>query len=238
MGRRKNGEEFPVEVSFGEVVTDGQRIFTGCIRDITERKKADAVQAAQAQQANVRADVSAAFAEAGSLRTTLDSCAEAVVRHLGAAFARIWTLAENENILVLQASAGLYTRLDGTYARVPVGQLKIGHIAQEGKAHLTNDVPNDERVSDRDWARREGMVAFAGYPLFIEGRVTGVLAMFARRPLDQAVLYALESVVGHYRSGNSSEGCAGQIAAKGAQPSIADGNDSTNDLERNRLRCD
>lgn len=40
-GLRKNGEEFPVEVSFGEVLKDGQHVFTGFIRDITERKKAE-----------------------------------------------------------------------------------------------------------------------------------------------------------------------------------------------------
>ena len=40
-GLRKNGEEFPVEVSFAEVLKDGQHIFTGFIRDTTERKKAE-----------------------------------------------------------------------------------------------------------------------------------------------------------------------------------------------------
>ena len=37
---RKNGQEFPVEVSFGELTRDGHRIFTGFIRDISERKQA------------------------------------------------------------------------------------------------------------------------------------------------------------------------------------------------------
>ena len=36
IGLRKNGEEFPVEVSFGEVTNNGHRVFTGFIRDISE----------------------------------------------------------------------------------------------------------------------------------------------------------------------------------------------------------
>ena len=39
---------------------------------------------------------------------------------------------------MLRASAGLYTHLDGPHSRVPVGQFKIGRIAQSRRAHLTN----------------------------------------------------------------------------------------------------
>ena len=72
--------------------------------------------------------------------TILQRSAEAIVRHLDAAFARIWTLDERQNMLELQASVGLYTRLNGEHARVAVGNLKIGRIAQERKPHLTNDI--------------------------------------------------------------------------------------------------
>jgi PAS domain S-box-containing protein len=41
IGLRKNGEEFPGEVSFGEVLESGHHIFTGFIRDTTERKQAE-----------------------------------------------------------------------------------------------------------------------------------------------------------------------------------------------------
>jgi PAS domain S-box-containing protein len=41
IGLRKNGEEFPVEVSFGEITNNGNRVFTGFIRDISERKQAE-----------------------------------------------------------------------------------------------------------------------------------------------------------------------------------------------------
>ncbi len=35
IGLRKNGEEFPVEVSFGEITNNGHQVFTGFIRDIS-----------------------------------------------------------------------------------------------------------------------------------------------------------------------------------------------------------
>ena len=91
-------------------------------------------------------------------------------------------------MLELRASAGLYTHTDGTHARVPVGQFKIGRIAESRTPHLTNDVQHDPNVSDPAWAAREGMVAFAGYPLVVEGRVLGVLALFARHKLSESLM--------------------------------------------------
>jgi C4-dicarboxylate-specific signal transduction histidine kinase len=38
---RRNGQEFPVEISFGEQTRDGHKVFTGFIRDISERKQAE-----------------------------------------------------------------------------------------------------------------------------------------------------------------------------------------------------
>ncbi len=113
---------------------------------------------------------------------------------LEAPFARIWTLNNQENVLELQASAGIYTQLDGTDNRIPMGNLKVGWIAQEKKPHLTNDVLNDPRIGDREWARSCGFVSFAGYPLIVEGRAVGVMAMFARHVLSDAILDTLASV--------------------------------------------
>ena len=41
LGVHKNGEEFPVEISLGELAQSGRRTFTGFIRDISERKRAE-----------------------------------------------------------------------------------------------------------------------------------------------------------------------------------------------------
>ena len=140
------------------------------------------------------ADVLCALTTGGALDGQLQGCAEAIVKHLDAAFARIWTLDEGDDTLVLRASAGMYTHLDGGHGRIRVGEFKIGRIAADVAPHLTNDVPNDPRISDPAWAVREGMQSFAGYPLSVDGRVVGVAALFARQPLRGAVLDALASV--------------------------------------------
>ncbi|MCA1635043.1 MAG: PAS domain-containing protein [Acidobacteria bacterium] len=140
------------------------------------------------------ADVATALAQSGTLPEALHRSAVALVEHLDAAFARLWTLDEAGAMLELQASAGLYTHLDGPHSRVPVGKFKIGLIAEERSPHLTNDVLNDPRVGDKEWAAREGMVAFAGYPLILKERLVGVMAIFSRHPLTEVTLQAMASV--------------------------------------------
>ena len=162
---------------------------------ITDRKRAEAQLERRARQAALGAEVGAALTESGTpLRRALQHCVESVVSQLDAAFARIWTLAPEGDVLELQASAGMYTHTDGPHGRVPVGQFKIGLIAEERRPHLTNEVVGDPRVGDQEWAEAQGMVAFAGYPLVVEDRLVGVLAMFARRPLPADTLEALASV--------------------------------------------
>ena len=149
--------------------------------------------ARRARQSDFAASVGNALTGGEPLPVQLSRCCEAMVR-LGAAFARIWVHDESSGVLELQASAGLYTHLDGPHSRVKVGQYKIGLIAAERRPHLTNQVADDPRVSDPEWARREGLTAFAGYPMMLGDRLVGVMALFAREPLNSETLQALGTV--------------------------------------------
>ena len=185
---RRDGSEFPVELSVNPLPGTGKAIYVGFIRDISHRKAAEQELAEAARLSNLRADVAALLASQSSLDESLQGCCALLVNHLDCAFARIWTTDPEEPVLVLRASAGLYTHIDGDHARVPIGKFKIGRIAQHRRAHLTNDVANDPNVSNPEWAKREGMRSFAGYPLIADGRILGVMALFSKKALTEVVL--------------------------------------------------
>ncbi len=185
---RRDSTEFPVELSINSLPLADEAMFVGFIRDISKRKASEADLAERARLAALRADIASHLASSVEQAESLYGCCELLVRHLDASFARVWVLDESENVLVLRASAGLYTHLDGPHSRVPVGQFKIGRIAQSRRAHLTNDVTHDPNISNPEWAAREGMVAFAGYPLIVDARLVGVVALFSQQALSEAVL--------------------------------------------------
>jgi PAS domain S-box-containing protein len=190
-GIRKDGSEFPIEIGLNPIQTDEGLFAVASIVDITARKRSEQALAERVRLAELTAKIGMALTEGDTLQHTLQVCAAALVEHLDASFARVWTLSEAGDVLELQASAGLYTHLDGPHSRVPVGKFKIGMIALDRKPHLTNQVIGDPRVGDQAWAKREGMVAFAGYPLIVDGAIVGVMGLFARRPLPPATLETL-----------------------------------------------
>jgi PAS domain S-box-containing protein len=166
----------------------------GSNRDITTRKQAEEHLAERVMLAELSADIGSAISRQDDLHNMLQECAEALVRHLEAALARIWVLNPVENVLELQASAGMYSRIDGYHARVPVGNGNIGMIALNRKHHVTNSVVEDGFDQDQEWARGKELTAFAGHPLTINDKLVGVMALFSRKPLADATLNALAAV--------------------------------------------
>ncbi|MGV1097983.1 hybrid sensor histidine kinase/response regulator [Thiovibrio sp. JS02] len=170
-------------------------IVYSCV-DITERQKARVAMGEQLCLLKLSADVGIALTTGRNLRGILQQCCEALVKELAAAFARIWTVDETaRDVLRLEASAGMYTHLDGAHGCISIDDTtKIGNIAFSRKAQLTNRVLGDPQVTEQEWARREGMVAFAGHPLLVEGRLLGVMGIFAQHPLSDMVLRSLAAV--------------------------------------------
>lgn len=159
-----------------------------------EQKNLDLEQ--KSRLAELAAEVGVALTRRDKLRDILQSCVESMVERLDAALARVWTLNERDQALELQASAGAAAGESGPASRVPVGRSIVGRIAQERKPYLTNAVLNNPRVSELAWVRREGVMAFAGYPLIVEERLLGVMAIFARQELSAVAHAALAALAG------------------------------------------
>jgi signal transduction histidine kinase len=155
---------------------------------------AHTIENGQARAALLLGEIGDALTREDSLHAALRRCADAMVRNLGAALARIWTVDAEARSLQLGAGAGIATPLDAAFATLGFDDHQVGAIADDGVPYLTNDVPTDARVGGTEWVEREKIVAFAGYPLRIEDRIVGVMAIYSRRKLDHDTLNGLSAI--------------------------------------------
>jgi len=198
---QKNGHAFPGpsgetywDLSLAPVVEHG--IVTGIISvvaEATDRVMAERAATARARLAAFRADISLALASSDDVGTVLQACAEAMVKHAPAAFGRIWVLDPNENAYRLRASAGMYTRLDGEYSRIPVDWIHEKTFAGD-RPGFASDVQRTHQVRDLGWAKKNGLVAWVTHPLVVRGQIIGLIVMFGRQNFDEDTLEELASV--------------------------------------------
>jgi signal transduction histidine kinase len=150
------------------------------------------LESGQAKQALLIGEIGDALTREDSLSAALQRCAVAMTRNLEAAVARIWIADTAGDYLELAAHAGL--DLPDLQARMAFGHGKIGHIAESAEPYLTNEVTTDTTLNASEWARVARIVSFAGYPLRVEDRVVGVMAMYSRRALDHDMLNSLSTI--------------------------------------------
>lgn len=195
----------------------------GISRDITERKQVEEERKVMLQRQQGINLLQQSLIASAPLDSKLKSITDSVVRLFGADFCRIWLIRPGDlceqgcihadeheephvcryrdRCLHLLASSGRYTHTDGkVHRRVPFGCYKIGLVAS-GKEHkfICNDVQNDPRVHNREWARELGLESFAGYQLRVpDGETLGVLALFAKHKIladEDTLLDGLGSAV-------------------------------------------
>jgi PAS domain S-box-containing protein len=164
------------------------------IRYALERKRAAArAVSEQARLAAFGEEVGLALTRSDALDTILHRCATAMVHYLHAAVARIWIYEPDERVLKLQANAGLLEKAGALPVKAPKVTLDPAFVS-EGKPILINNMADDRRVKEPDWARDEGLIAYAGYPLVLEDRLVGLMSLFSRTPLTEAILQEMASV--------------------------------------------
>ncbi len=80
----------------------------------------------------------------------------------------------------------LWTSLDGTFSRFPIGARKIGYVAETGKSvHLENLQENKHLwILDDKWIKNENIFGLAAHPLKFQEDILGVIAVFSRRKIS------------------------------------------------------
>ncbi len=215
--RKKNGTVYWVETTIVPVLGDNDKPkeYISIRTDITDRKLLDE----RNLKLNKLYDQSL---QPGALSEKMNWITDAVIDIVGADFARIWLInpgdqCENncihakvtqgphvcnnrEKCLHLVASSGRYTHIDGeVHRRIPFGCYKIGQIASaDENRFLTNDVINDPKVHNKEWAKELGLVSFSGYKLRDNhGLCIGVFALFSQDIIKEETDTFLRNISKH-----------------------------------------
>jgi PAS domain S-box-containing protein len=188
------------------------------LRDITDRKRAEMIQVRLRRQAALRAAVNVALSERdASLSEILERCSEAMIWHLDVALTRIWLHNSEDRTMDPVAIYGTPENPEETEetkgTEGPAGQSEreppasgtsngfaAGWVAKTMQPYLTNDALNDQEISDQGWLREwlqiERITAFAAFPMIAGDTLVGVLAVFARHPLEDDTVGELTSLAG------------------------------------------
>ncbi|MEZ5319158.1 MAG: ATP-binding protein [Vicinamibacterales bacterium] len=210
-GRRADGTEFPLDAAISREHDAAGPWFAVCLRDVSERRDAEARLRHRARTAQLGADVGLALTKPGPLSQALAASAAAIVRRLDARLACVWVLDESgeagdgpagegtrdgdapASFLRLVACAGVDDRADDVDARIEAGQTTIGRVAGTGEPLLSNDVAGDPALRDLPW-RVGGLRSFAAQPLRLDDAVVGVVAMGSAHVLTEVDQESLAAV--------------------------------------------
>ena len=168
-GLRKNGQEFPVEVSFGELTTNGRRIFTGFMRDITERK---------------RAEDTFRLIVAGTAATTGSDFFQSLVQHMAQALRARYAFVtacddqKHARTLAFWKGDGFGENFEFDIADTPCEKVLHGNVCHYPQG-LQGLFPSDKLLAD--WQAE----SYLGVPMLDrDNRVIGHLAILDDKPME------------------------------------------------------
>ncbi|CAA9552089.1 MAG: hypothetical protein AVDCRST_MAG19-904 [uncultured Thermomicrobiales bacterium] len=190
---RRDGTEVDVELTISPVrLPGGGDLFVGTLRDLSGRIELE-------RQIDVTRYLRASAAAAARLNQVHDRDAilgttvGILATDFDAAIARAWVYDPATNALRLLASAGAiapHDRPGGGDLDVATSPYLVARVAR-GRRPMVLDAFADDHPFDADWARRQGIVAMAAYPLLFGDELRGVLAHFGRQPIRDEVVEAL-----------------------------------------------
>lgn len=178
VGQRKNGTVFPMELSISEVRLADRRLFTGFVRDITEKKRAELRQQIQ-------------YATAGALAesSSLSEGAPRVMRHIcgimGWRFGEFWAV-DREASVIHHVESWYPGGPNGSEWEVITARIACGRgsglpgqVWATGQPTWVRDLSEDPSFIRAPAALKEGLRSAVAFPIVLGAEVLGAMIFFA-----------------------------------------------------------
>lgn len=192
-GMRSDGSEFPIELAISRVDVPGPPVFSGYLRDITDRKESETerLRLLEAEQ-RARAQAEAASNRLGQLQRITDAALsnlavdelleellDRIRDVLHSDTAAILLRREDSDDLSVRAAKGLGVEVS-SIPPVAVGQQAAGIVAASGEPMIIEDL--QDAVVEAKILRSSGMRSFMAVPLAQREENIGVLVTASKQP--------------------------------------------------------
>ncbi|MEX0585958.1 MAG: PAS domain S-box protein, partial [Pirellulales bacterium] len=173
-----DGVEFPVELAISQISTEGPPLFTGYIRDLSERSRTE-------RYRNARLAFTEALAQATTIQAAASSVLAAVCKSLAWDIGDIWFLDRQADVLRFvdcwhkpSASLDAFAAMcrQRTFTR---GEGLPGRIWSSGKAASIPDVLLDSNFPRAPFADKAGLHGAFGSPIQLSGEFMGIMEFFS-----------------------------------------------------------
>lgn len=179
-GLRKDGREFPMELSVTSWRTGQETFYTSIVREITERKQAEETLMRQTKKLAALNAVATAVSSSLDLQEILEKALETALAVMEMEKGVIRLLDEKTGTLILAASRGLSPGYLGEARPMRVGEGFSGSIALTGEPLFVTDASQDPRLVRI--VELEGVRSVAGIPLIAGDRILGTMSLNSLKP--------------------------------------------------------
>ncbi|OGQ78413.1 MAG: hypothetical protein A3F90_04690 [Deltaproteobacteria bacterium RIFCSPLOWO2_12_FULL_60_19] len=178
-GRRKDGSEFPMEVSLGVLKNGEDHLVTSTIRDITARERA--AQEIQRNLERIQAlnEIDKAIITTLDLRTVLDVLLEKMDLVLPYAATTVRLFNPKNGLLEPVACRNLDAE-DWKAQEWRGGRGLANIVFEAGAPAMIHNAQVDPRVRDAEFYRRHKLVSYLGVPLIGKDGILGVLGFYTK----------------------------------------------------------
>jgi PAS domain S-box-containing protein len=180
-GRRRDGTEFPIEVSLGNFEQDGQQMLTVTIRDITRRKQAEAEVARRVQQLASLAQIGQAVTTRLELNDVLKTVIDQVMLRLDAEGVSTLLLDNPAELVFAAVNGASADKLRGV--RIPANAGIAGEVLRTGQALRIRSAEDRERIyRDVENVSLYHALDIVAVPLKLGSEILGVMEAVHSQP--------------------------------------------------------